>query len=166
MPSDLLSAREDDLLAYRERCTRDRERPVSAATWKRRRAAINSFYEWAWSTGRLAAWPYFRRGGGRDVLAWGATADLDVRCLTYQQWRLLRQVGLRGLLPGGDADRSFRGAAPLRNCAAAELAVTTGMGCGSSPACWTLRSRRRAVTGCRRRCGCRRPRSTGCRATC
>jgi integrase len=127
VPADLLSAGEDDLLAYREHYTRDRERPVSAATWKRRRAAINSFYDWAVQTGRLAAWPYFRRSGGRDVLAWGATADLDVRCLTYRQWRLLRQVGLRGLLPGGDADRSFRGAAPLRNCAAAELAVTTGM---------------------------------------
>jgi hypothetical protein len=100
---------------------------LSAATWKRRRAAVNSFYGWAVQTGRLAAWPYFRRPGGRDVLAWGATVDLDVRCLTYRQWRLLRQVGLRGLLPGGDADRSFRGATPLRNCAAAELAVTTGM---------------------------------------
>jgi integrase len=127
VPAGLLSAGEDDLLAYREYCTRDRERPVSAATWKRRRAAINSFYGWAVQTGRLAAWPYFRRPGGRDVLAWGATVDLDVRCLTYRQWRLLRQVGLRGLLPGGDADRAFRGAAPLRNCAAAELAVTTGM---------------------------------------
>jgi hypothetical protein len=127
MPSDVLSAGEDDLVAYRGYCTRDRERPVSAATWKRRRAAINSFYDWAVQTGRLAGWLYFRRGGGRDVLAWGATADLDVRCLTYQQWRLLRQVGLRGLLPGGDADRSFRGTDPLCNCAAAELAVTTGM---------------------------------------
>jgi len=127
LPADLLSAGEDDLVAYREYCTRDRERPVSAATWKRRRAAVNSFYGWAVQTGRLAAWPYFRRPGGRDVLAWGATVDLDVRCLTYRQWRLLRQVGLRGLLPGGEADRSFRGAAPLRNCAAAELAVTTGM---------------------------------------
>jgi integrase len=125
--ADLLSAGEDDLVAYREYCVRDRERPVSAATWKRRRAAINSFYGWAVQTGRLAAWPYVRRSGGRDVLAWGATVDLDVRCLTYRQWRLLRQVGLRGLLPGGDADRSFRGRDPLRNCAAAELAVTTGM---------------------------------------
>jgi integrase len=127
VPADLLSAGEDELLAYREYCIRERERPVSAATWKRRRAAINSFYGWAVHTGRLAAWPYLRRAGGRDVLAWGATADLDVRCLTYRQWRLLRQVGLRGLLPGGEADRSFRGGDPLRNCAAAELAVTTGM---------------------------------------
>ncbi|MGH3156507.1 MAG: site-specific integrase [Streptosporangiaceae bacterium] len=127
VPADLLSAGEDELLAYREYCVRDRERPVSAATWKRRRAAVNSFYGWAVHTGRLAAWPYARRPGGRDVLAWGATVDLDVRCLTYRQWRLLRQVGLRGLLPGGEADRSFRGSDPLRNCAAAELAVTTGM---------------------------------------
>jgi integrase len=127
VPADLLSAGENELVAYREYCVRDRERPVSAATWKRRRAAINSFYGWAVHTGRLPDWPYFRRAGSRDVLAWGATADLDVRCLTYRQWRLLRQVGLRGLLPDGDADGSFRGRDPLRNCAAAELAVTTGM---------------------------------------
>jgi hypothetical protein len=41
----------------------------------------------------LADWPYVRRAGGRDELAWGATADLDVRCLTYRQWRLLRRPG-------------------------------------------------------------------------
>src|SRR5262249_49440370 len=32
---DLLTASEEDLIAYREFCTRDRERPVGPATWKR-----------------------------------------------------------------------------------------------------------------------------------
>ena len=68
VPSDLLSAREDDLLAYREYCTRDRERPVLAATWKRRRAAINSFYGWAVHTG---AWrPGRTSGAAAAVTCW------------------------------------------------------------------------------------------------
>src|SRR2546430_11745767 len=41
----------------------------------------------------------------RSALAWGATVDLDVRCLTYRQWRLLRQGGVRGLLPPGTTGR-------------------------------------------------------------
>jgi site-specific recombinase XerC len=127
VPTDLLSACEDDLVAYREFCTRDRERPVSAATWQRRRAAINAFYDWAVQTGTLRQRPYLRRANGRDVLAFGSTVDLDVRCLSYRQWRALRQVGLRGLRLDGGLDPAFRGSAPLRNCAAAELAVTTGI---------------------------------------
>jgi integrase len=126
-PTDLLSATEDDLVAYREDRTQRQERPIGPATWQQRRAVINSFYDWAVEEGRLDERPYYRRKSGRDVLAWGATMDLDIRHLTYRQWRFLKQVGLRGLLPGGEVDRSFRGSAPLRNAAAAELAVTTGM---------------------------------------
>jgi integrase len=126
-PTDLLSATEDDLVAYREDRTQRQERPIAPATWRQRRTVINSFYDWAVEAGRLAKRPYYRRKSGRDALAWGATMDLDVRHLTYRQWRFLKQVGLRGLLPGDEVDRSFRGSSPLRNAAAAELAVTTGM---------------------------------------
>ncbi|MFB6878666.1 hypothetical protein [Streptomyces sp. NPDC056323] len=52
---------------------------------------------------------------------------MDVRHLSFGQWRFLKQVGLRGLLPDDRMDRSFRGSAPLRNSSAGELAVTTGM---------------------------------------
>jgi hypothetical protein len=61
------------------------------------------------------------------VLSWGATTELDVRHLTYEQWRFLKQVGLRELLPDDRLDRSFRGQDPLRNSGAGELSVTTGM---------------------------------------
>ncbi|MFE0650198.1 tyrosine-type recombinase/integrase [Streptomyces sp. NPDC059534] len=128
LPTDLLSATEDDLVAYREDRTVNQESPISAATWQRRRALINNFYDWAVEEARLLdKRPYYRRKNGKDVLAWGDTSELDVRHLSYEQWRFLKQVGLRGLLPGDRADRNFRVSAPLRNSAAGELAVTTGM---------------------------------------
>ncbi|MGW7752341.1 recombinase XerD [Streptomyces violaceusniger] len=128
-PADLLSATEDDLLAYREDCTELRESPDMPATWKRRRVTINSFYDWATDpkTKLLEERPYYRRSNGRDVLSWGATSELDVRHLTFRQWRFLKQVGLRGLLPNDRVDPAFRGQSPLRNSAGGELAITTGM---------------------------------------
>ncbi|MFD8621960.1 MULTISPECIES: hypothetical protein [unclassified Streptomyces] len=62
----------------------------------------------------------YRRPNGRDVLSWGATAALDVRHLTYEQWRFLDRVGLRGLLPDGTADPSF---GPRTRCATAPPAI-------------------------------------------
>ncbi|WP_433194470.1 tyrosine-type recombinase/integrase [Nocardia sp. CA-107356] len=127
-PSDVLSATEDDLLAYREHCTEHRDEPMSPATWKRRRVTIQNFYDWAVDEAKLLARrPYYRRPSGRDVLSWGATAALDVRHLTYKQWRFLNSVGLRGLLPDGAADPSFRSAHTLRDSAAGSLAITTGL---------------------------------------
>ncbi|MFM9458175.1 site-specific integrase [Streptomyces europaeiscabiei] len=127
-PTDLLSATEDDLVAYRDELREYRDEPVTAATWMRRRAAINNFYHWAVHEAHLLDQrPYYRRKNGKDVLSLDVVNDLDIRHLTYSQWRFLKQVGLRGLLPDDRADRTFRGAAPLRNSSAAELAVTTGM---------------------------------------
>ncbi|MGW9173789.1 site-specific integrase [Streptomyces decoyicus] len=127
-PTDLLSATEDDLVAYRDELTEHRDEPVTTATWMRRRAAINNFYNWAVEDAHLLdRRPYCRRKNGKDVLSLDVVNDLDVRHLTYSQWRFLKQVGLRGLLPDDRADRTFRGADPLRNSSAAELAVTTGM---------------------------------------
>ncbi|MDQ0951539.1 integrase [Streptomyces phaeochromogenes] len=128
-PADLLSATEEDLLAYRDWLTEQQDEPVMDSTWMRRRAAINNFYDWAVDPDVkvLDRRPYHRRKNGKDVLSLPVVNDLDVRHLTYSQWRFLKQVGLRGLLPDERVDRSFRGGAPLRNCAVAELAVTTGM---------------------------------------
>jgi site-specific recombinase XerD len=62
----LLDATEDDPVAYRDERTTYQDRPVSAATWRRRRAAIDGFYDWAvQQDGLLARKPYAsRRGGG------------------------------------------------------------------------------------------------------
>jgi hypothetical protein len=126
-PVDLLSVIEEDLVAYREDCTEHRESPDAPATWKRRRAMINNFYGWADDAKLIDKRPYFRRRNGRDVLSWGATTQLDVRHLTWRQWNFLKQVGLRGYLPDGRVDRTFRGRSPLRDSAAPELSITTGM---------------------------------------
>ncbi|MGW9025384.1 recombinase XerD [Streptomyces sp. NPDC055722] len=126
-PVDLLSVIEEDLLAYREDCTEHRESPDAPATWKRRRALINNFYEWAEDEKLIDKRPYFRRRNGRDVLSWGATTQLDVRHLTWRQWNFLKQVGLRGYLPDGRVDRTFRGRSPLRDSVGPELSITTGM---------------------------------------
>ncbi|WP_225447910.1 site-specific integrase [Streptacidiphilus sp. P02-A3a] len=124
---DLLSAGEDDLVAYRDDRTLHQEEPLSPATWRRRRVAINNFYTWALETGEVERRPYHRRKNGRDVLAWGSVSQLDVRHLTFDQWRCLKDIGLRGLLPDGGVDPAFLGKDPLRNSCAAELAISTGM---------------------------------------
>ncbi|MFH8384716.1 site-specific integrase [Kitasatospora sp. NPDC018058] len=126
-PSDVLAATEDDLLAYRRYCTEHRDEPMAPATWKRHRAVINNFYDWAVETKLLTERPYFRKANGRDVLSWGSTSELDIRHLTFDQWSFLDRVGLRGLLPDGTVDRSFRNAHPLRNSGGGNLAITTGL---------------------------------------
>ena len=126
-PTDLLSATEDDLVAFRRYRTEDQAVPVGAATWRRNRVAVNGFYDWAVASGCLEARPHARRRSGRDALSWGPVADLDVRHLSRRQWVMLHRVGLGGELPDGSVDVRFRGRDRLRNMAAAELAVTSGM---------------------------------------
>ncbi|WP_406290473.1 hypothetical protein [Embleya sp. NBC_00896] len=88
-----------------------RDEPVLAATWMRQRVAIHNFYDWAVDDVELLdRRPYHRRENGKDVLSVTVVNDLDVRHLTYSQWRFLKQVRLRGLLPDKRSDRSFRGA--------------------------------------------------------
>ncbi|MFJ9712449.1 site-specific integrase [Streptomyces sp. NPDC101234] len=52
-PADLLSATEEDLIAYREDRTEHQDEPISAGTWQRRRALINNFYDWAMEEAKL-----------------------------------------------------------------------------------------------------------------
>ncbi|RST25317.1 recombinase XerD [Streptomyces sp. WAC04770] len=127
-PVDVLSADEDDLIAYRDYCTEYADVPVGPATWKRRRTTINQFYDWAVHEAKLLdQYPYYRRKNGLDVLAWGATAELDVRHLTFEQWWFLDRVGLRGLLPDGAADPAFRSGHALRDSCGGNLSITTGL---------------------------------------
>jgi integrase len=52
---------------------------------------------------------------------------MDIRHLTLDQYRYFRDVGLGGHSPDSQVDRGFRGWAPHRNRAAADLALSTGM---------------------------------------
>lgn len=126
-PADLLTATEDDLVAYRkDRCERQAE-PISTATWKRRRAAINGFYDWAKDQNLIPERPYFKRRNGRDALYGGSAPQMDIRPLDFPEWRFFKKVGLLGQLPDGSPDPSFKGQDRLRNGAIAELVITTGM---------------------------------------
>ncbi|MDV9168642.1 site-specific integrase [Streptomyces sp. W16] len=126
-PTDLVSAEETDLVAFRRWRTQMAPVPVGPATWRRNRAAINGFYDWAVGVGLLGQRPYLRRRNGRDALSWGTRSDLDVRHLSRAQWVMLHRVGLGGDLPDGSPDPAFRRANRLRSMSASELAVTTGM---------------------------------------
>lgn len=126
-PADLLSSTEDDLFAYRDYRVEHQDKPVSAVTWNRNRIPIKLFYEWAVREGLLQRLPYVPRRNGRDSMYLPIVKDLDVRHLTRDQWLFFHHVGLGGSLPCGQPDPEFRGQDRLRNMAAAELAVTTGL---------------------------------------
>ncbi|MFE4968983.1 site-specific integrase [Streptomyces sp. NPDC056660] len=74
-PTDLLSASEEDLVAFQRWRTQLAPVPVGPATWRRNRAAINGFYDWAVGSGLLQQRPYLRRRtagtlcrGGRQLI--------------------------------------------------------------------------------------------------
>lgn len=106
-PTDLVAAREPDLVASRRWRTQLAPVPVGPATWRRNRAAINGFYDWAVDAGLIGQRPYLRRRSDRDALSWGAVSDSDVRHLSRSQWVMLYRVGLGGDLSDGSPDPGF-----------------------------------------------------------
>lgn len=164
-PADLLSATEDDLVAYRRYRTALQPSPVKPATWRRNRVSIDGFYDRAVDTGLLEARPYRVRRNGRDALSGGSVQDLDVRHLTHRQWVLLHRVGLGGDLSDGSPDPSFRGgdrhaiSSPSSPSPPSSTATTSGdlklqkrimAGCASVP---LLGHRVVLIAHLRRRCG-------------
>jgi hypothetical protein len=64
---------------------------------------------------------------GRNPLMPRLRRGMDIRHMTLAQYRYFRDVGLGGQLPNSQASARFRGRAPIRNRAAADLALCTGM---------------------------------------
>ena len=124
---DLLSAREPDLRAYREARTRLQARPVGDSMWGKEAQLINQLYRWLVDHGHLRARPLRVGGRGRVPMAPRLRRSMDIRHMTLGQYRFFRDVGLGGLLPDSRCDDGFRGRAPQRNRAAADLALSTGM---------------------------------------
>ncbi|WP_460431816.1 hypothetical protein, partial [Amycolatopsis echigonensis] len=130
----------DDRAAYqRWRRTDERGPGVKGSTWGREVATVNAFYHWA-KAGELVAespilqraarsWHGYQRSEGattpaeapkdghREDLAWLPPA-------TYRRWR---DVGVRGYLPTGLRDTSFRGRYASRNAAFCDLMARTGL---------------------------------------
>ncbi|MEU0009573.1 hypothetical protein ABZ079_36555 [Streptomyces sp. NPDC006314] len=63
---------------------------------------------------------------GRNALSPRLRLGMDIRHMTFEQYRYFRDVGLGGQLPDAQVNRSFRGSAPHRGRAGAALALGTG----------------------------------------
>ena len=129
-----------DRSAYKKWRLFDPKGPGNAHTsWDREVASAHQFYKWAKSEGYIERSPmvlrveYYRdrRGGqaSREVPAETShNGPLnDVEWFTpamYQSWR---DVGVRGYLPGGGEDLSFRGRWASRNAAFTDLMIRTGL---------------------------------------
>ena len=124
---DLGSATESDLKAYRVLRTEMQDRPVGAAAWDKEAQLINQLYGWLVEYGYVRCRPLRLSRRGRNPLASRLRKGMDIRHMTLAQYRYFRDVGLGGQLPDSRVNPAFRGQAPLRNRAAADLALCTGM---------------------------------------
>ena len=123
----LLDAIESDLAAYRRSRTELQASPVGEATWAKEAQLLNQLNRWLVEHGWLRHRPLRLTHRGRNPLAPRMRRGMDIRHMTLAQYRYFRDVGLAGQLPTAEADPRFRGRAPLRNRAAADLALCTGM---------------------------------------
>jgi integrase len=110
-------------------------RLIGGAKWDRELAALRLFYDLAVEHGYLPASPVRTRSvvarDGRMVeVAELAAKDVrpsNVKWLTPRAYRLWRDVGLGGLLPGGVEDGAWRGRNDGRDMAFADLMYSSGM---------------------------------------
>jgi len=132
--------RHDVLAFHRARRLSAAPYRISAASWNRGVAALDKLYRWAAEEGIIAASPFCngvthrRAAGGRAVLAVAvnrarerAARPHDIRYIDLGRYLLFRDVGLRGRLPDGSEDPTWRGRNGERNALFAELLVTTGL---------------------------------------
>ncbi|MFD9288357.1 integrase [Streptomyces sp. NPDC060030] len=126
------------------RCDDPKGSRLVGSSWNHAVTMADRFYKWACDSRRKYAdenpieqRPERRRRGesGRRCQRGGSTpADKrpnarrrKVVWLTPEQYRTWRDLGVRGYLPTGVKDPSFRGKRTARNCAYTDLMVRTGM---------------------------------------
>lgn len=153
---DLLDATESDSRAYRVMRTQLQDRPVGDAAWAKEAQLLNQLYRWLVEQGHLRHRPLRMTSKGRNPLTPRVRRGMDIRHMTLAQYRYLRDVGLGGQLPNSQASNVFRGRAPIRNRAAADLALSTGM----RPKEWSTVLLPELGVGCRRPGENRRARRT------
>lgn len=135
------AATRDDVDAYhRERRRDDADHRITAASWNRAVVSLDRLYRWGEQQGLIAEAPFSRRavwrpaqGARRGMIAArnGAYERVarrsDVRFVTMDDYRIFREVGLRGLAPDGSERPGARDRNGLRNALFADLLVTTGL---------------------------------------
>jgi site-specific recombinase XerD len=124
---ELLAATESDLKAYQAWRTEDQDSPIGDAAWGKEAQLINQLYRWLVEYGHLRHRPLRVNRKGYNPMAPRSRRGMDIRHMTLAQYRYFRDVGLAGQRPDSRTNRAFRGRAPLRNRAAADLALSTGM---------------------------------------
>ncbi|MBR1037060.1 site-specific integrase [Bradyrhizobium viridifuturi] len=137
----LWSADRDDIAAFHE-ARRMSEPPfrISASSWNRMIAALDKLYRWAIDEKIIAAAPFTYRQLWSRASASGAVIAMvlncakesgarngDMRFLDMPRYLAFREVGLRGRLPDGREDPTWRGRNGERNALFAELLITTGL---------------------------------------
>jgi site-specific recombinase XerD len=135
-------ARRQDVLAYhRARRRDDADQRISASSWNRAVACLDRLYHWAVQEGLANEAPFTHRtvwrqghGGRRSQMMVArngayehAARRSQVSFVTLDDYRVFRDVGLRGLLPDGGERPGARDRNGLRNSLFADLLVTTGL---------------------------------------
>ncbi|WP_172465707.1 tyrosine-type recombinase/integrase [Arthrobacter sp. Hiyo1] len=125
--TNIVAATQDDLVAYRHSRTEAGRDGVSEATWQRDKTLITLVFKFLIQRKVVEQLPWITIGRRSPIDYPGVRGAPAIRFLSNEQWRVFREVGLGGQLPGGELDLSWRGTCPQRNIAGATLALSTGM---------------------------------------
>jgi len=134
------AADRDDIAAFHEaRRLSSPTHRISASSWNRSVAALDKLYRWAVEEKLIDKAPFTYRQVWTRALD-GSTLSVsanmarepaarngDTRFVSLDRYLQFRDVGLRGRLPDGREDPSWRGRNGERNALFAELLVTTGL---------------------------------------
>ncbi len=133
-------AEKDDIkICYRIRRITDPETAIDASSWNRFVAALDKFYKWAVEEHFIDSVPFTYTyavktlGSGITISVEHNTAyedgarHGDMKFISLADYITFRDVGLRGRLPDGSEDVTFRGRNGERNALFADLLVVTGM---------------------------------------
>lgn len=123
----LMQATESDFTAYRAWRTQLQDKPIGNAMWAKEAQLLNQLYRWLVDQGYLRRGPLRMTHKGRNPMMPRLRRGMDIRHMTLAQYRYFRDVGLGGQVPNSEVNPVFRGRTPLRNRAAADLALCTGM---------------------------------------
>lgn len=132
--------RQDVLAYHRARRRDDADHRISASSWNRAVACLDRLYRWGIQEGLTRRAPFTHRAiwrqgqGGRRSQMVGRNDAYEqaarrsvVSFVTLDDYRIFRDVGLRGLLPDGRARPGARDRNGIRNALFADLLVTTGL---------------------------------------
>lgn len=138
---DVWKAERLDVAAFhRSRRRGEAHTRVSAASWNRAIASLDKLYRWGKEQRLISSSPFNHRsvwrrshGVGRARIAQRndsyerVAKRSDVRFISVEDYRIFRDVGLRGLAPDGREREGARDRNGARNALFADLLITTGL---------------------------------------